>query len=59
MQLESAYAFHKRVMESATDAIFTLDLQGNFTLVNQRTARDNWLHSCRIDGTAILKTFSL
>lgn len=38
MQLKSAYEFRERVMESATDAIFTLDLQGNFTLVNQRTA---------------------
>ena len=37
VQLKSAYEFRERVMESATDAIFTLDLRGKFTLVNQRT----------------------
>lgn len=38
VQLKTAYEFRERVMESATDAIYTLDLEGNFTLVNQRTA---------------------
>ncbi|MBV8883795.1 MAG: PAS domain S-box protein [Chroococcidiopsidaceae cyanobacterium CP_BM_RX_35] len=37
-KLKSAYEFRERVMESATDAIYTLDLEGKFTLVNQRTA---------------------
>lgn len=37
-QLKSAYEFRELVMESATEAIYTLDLEGNFTLVNRRTA---------------------
>ena len=36
--LKSAYEFRQRVMESVTDAIYTLDLKGNFILANQRTA---------------------
>lgn len=37
-KLKSAYEFRQQVMESATNAIYALDLQGNFTLVNRRTA---------------------
>lgn len=35
-KLKSAYEFRQRVMESATNAIYALDLQGNFTLANRR-----------------------
>ncbi len=38
-KLKSAYEFRSRVMESATNAIYALDLQGNFTLVNRRMAK--------------------
>lgn len=37
-QLKSAYEFRERVMESLTDALYTLDLEGKFNLVNRRTA---------------------
>ncbi len=57
MQLESAYEFRKRVMESATDAIFTLDLQGNFTLVNQRTAEITGYTVAELMGLPFLKLF--
>ncbi len=38
-KLKSAYEFRQRIMESATNAIYALDLQGNFTLVNYRMAK--------------------
>ncbi|HVT35277.1 MAG TPA: HAMP domain-containing protein, partial [Nevskiaceae bacterium] len=35
--LRSANDFRQKVMESATNAIYALDLQGRFTLINRRT----------------------
>ncbi|HEY9846170.1 MAG TPA: PAS domain S-box protein, partial [Candidatus Caenarcaniphilales bacterium] len=39
VRLKQAVEFHERMMQSSTDAIYTLDLAANFTLVNQQTAQ--------------------
>jgi PAS domain S-box-containing protein len=59
VQLKSAYEFRERVMESTTDAIFTLDLQGNFTLVNQRTAEITGYSVEELLGFSFLRFFDL
>jgi PAS domain S-box-containing protein len=57
VQLKSAYEFRERLMESATDAIYTLDLEGNFTLVNQRTVEITGYSVEELLGLSFLKLF--
>ncbi|MCG2722826.1 MAG: PAS domain S-box protein [Thermodesulfovibrionales bacterium] len=38
-ELKRSYEFQKRVMENATNAIYALDLEGKFTLINQRASQ--------------------
>lgn len=57
-ELKSAYEFRERVMESATDAIYTLDLEGNFTLVNRRTAEMTGYSVEALVGFPFLDLFS-
>lgn len=57
-QLKSAYEFRERVMESVTDAIYTLDLDGNFTLVNRRTAEISGYSVEALLGFPFLELFS-
>lgn len=58
VQLKTAYEFRERVMESTTDAIFTLDLQGNFTLANQRTAEMTGYVVKELLGVSFLNLFA-
>lgn len=58
MQLKSAYEFRERVMESVTDAIYTLDLAGNFTLVNQRTVEMTGYSAEELLGFPFINLFS-
>jgi len=57
-QLKSAYEFRERLMESATDAIYTLDLEGTFTLVNQQTAEITGYEVEELLGFPFLKLFA-
>lgn len=57
-KLKSAYEFRERVMESATDAIFALDLEGNFTLANRRTAEMIGYSVEALLGFSFLELFS-
>lgn len=57
-KLKSAYEFRQRVMESATNAIYALDLQGYFTLVNRRMAE---IAGCMVEsllGTGLIELFA-
>lgn len=56
-QLKKAYEFRERVMESVTDAIYTLNLEGTFTLVNQRTAEITGYSVEELLGIAFLRLF--
>ncbi len=58
-QLKRAYEFRERVMESTTDAIYTLDLTGNFTLANQRTAEMTGRNLKELIGTPFTKLFAV
>lgn len=57
-KLKSAYEFRERVMESATDAIYALDLESNFTLVNRRIAEMTGYSVEALLGFPFLKLFS-
>ena len=56
-QLKKACVFRERVMESVTDAIYTLDLEGTLTLVNQRTAEMTGYSVEELLGLPFLRLF--
>jgi len=51
-ELRSATEFRERVMQSATNAIYVIDLQGRFTMANQRTSEITGCCSDQLIGTA-------
>lgn len=57
-QLKSAYEFRRRVIESGTEAIYTLDLAGNFTFVNQRTTEITGYSVEELLGLPFIQLFS-
>ncbi len=51
-ELRSATEFRERVMHSATNAIYVIDLQGHFTMVNPRTSEITGYSARQLIGTA-------
>ena len=51
-ELRGATEFRERVMQSATNAIYVIDLQGHFTMVNPRTSEITGYGSQQLIGTA-------
>jgi PAS domain S-box-containing protein len=57
-QLKSACRFRERVMESLNEALYTLDLEGKFKLVNWRTAEISGYSVEALLGFPFLELFS-
>ncbi len=55
--LRRAHEFRDRVMESATNSIHALDLEGRFTLVNRRTSEMTGYPAEELLGTSYVKLF--
>lgn len=57
-QLKRAVEFRERVMESATNAIYTLDLSGSFIAVNYRTAEMTGYGAEELVGLSFCELFA-
>jgi PAS domain S-box-containing protein len=55
--LRSAHEFRDKVMESATNSIHALDLEGRFTLVNRRTSEMTGYPAGELLGASYVKLF--
>jgi PAS domain S-box-containing protein len=55
--LRSAHEFRDKVMESATNSIHALDLEGRFTLVNRRTCEMTGYPAEELLGASYVKLF--
>jgi PAS domain S-box-containing protein len=55
--LRSAHEFRDKVMESATNSIHALDLEGRFTLVNRRTCEMTGYPAEELLGSSYVKLF--
>ena len=51
-ELRGANEFRERVMQSATNAIYVIDLQGHFTMANQRTSEITGYSGGQLIGSA-------
>lgn len=58
VELKRAYEFREQVMESLTDALYTLDLEGRFEFVNRRTTEITGYSVEALVGFPFLELFS-
>ena len=57
-ELKTAYEFQARVLESANEAIYTTDLEGNLTLVNHWITQTTGYYIEELLGVSFLKLFT-